>query len=99
MIRDARTFFKAMLLGFLLPAGVLGAGLLWLNDQSPASTPIAETDAAETASFQPSSARSPSVGTASHQPPTEPAPPAVAIAVGLGENARTQLNVMARQSG
>lgn len=94
MIRDARTFFKAMSLGFLLPAAVLGAGVAWLNDQSPASAPIAATDASEIPSLALTSAGSPSVGTASHQPLTGPAPAVVAMAPGgLGESSRTELAV------
>ena len=92
----ARTFFNAMSLGFMLPAVVLGAGLLWLNDQSPASVPVVATIDAETSSTLAFLTGKPSVGTetgtATEQPSVERAPPAVAIAAGgLGESSRTEL--------
>ena len=98
MIRNARTFFNAVMLGFLVPAAVLGGGVLWLNDQSPAASPNDAPDIAETSSIPPSSAAPAGSGTALRQPSAEPASPAVVnSSASLGETSRTELAAKIQQ--
>lgn len=90
MIRDARLFFEAVSLGFLMPALVVGAALYWASDRPPLPAPFPGNEAGETSFL----AVSGNAESASTQTPLQssPPPPVVAIVTGsLDQVSRTEL--------
>lgn len=79
MIRGTRLFFKAVSLGFLIPALIVGAALYWASDRPPLPMPFAGPESIEAP--PPSLAVSGNKDAAPIQPPPQSngAPPAVAI--------------------